>query len=365
MADWAGMGIDVAGNAINSMINFGLNQWGADLNAKRNFKYNEMSADSADARQRAQYYDMYSPAAQVEQLKQAGLSPSLALANGMGSMGQAAGQQGGGANGIQGDGANYFNMFSGMQAMSQKNLQDSNAELARAQAENLQEQTKGLRGENQLGQQQLEKLTQEIEELKSKVELNNSQRDLNKEQKRKVAAETFALEFANNIMEGVGLSSYIDERLWQINTAYENWQIAINEKELKELEKEIKSKTKDEQINIIKQTLQNLIADTNLTDTQYKILNEEWERIQNRYINELVTDENGKTYSVPLYIDEWLQYRQTNISADVDLTELQWGELSDILQSSLAIIGMMFGRKVITKSTNKKRGKTAKSKGKK
>lgn len=82
-----------------------LNQAFAEHNRERNYYWNEKAANSADARQRAQYQDLYSPQAQVQQLKEAGLSPST-MYGGVGSAGQSAGNMSMGASGPQ---APYMN----------------------------------------------------------------------------------------------------------------------------------------------------------------------------------------------------------------------------------------------------------------
>lgn len=98
------------GAAGAAAINFGsevastlINQAFAEHNRKRNYYWNEKSADAADARQRKQYEDYYSPKAMLEQYKEAGLSPSMMM-GGSSTVGQghAGGAQGAGAGGIQG-----------------------------------------------------------------------------------------------------------------------------------------------------------------------------------------------------------------------------------------------------------------------
>ncbi len=64
-----------------------------------NYKYNELAAQNADARTRALYNDLYSPSAQLQQIKDAGLSPSLFYGDGGGISGQS-GAMGSGASGI-------------------------------------------------------------------------------------------------------------------------------------------------------------------------------------------------------------------------------------------------------------------------
>lgn len=67
---------------------------------KGNFVYGELAADNADARTRALYNDLYSPAAQMKQLKEAGLSPSIYSNTGMAGKSGVAGAQGSAASGI-------------------------------------------------------------------------------------------------------------------------------------------------------------------------------------------------------------------------------------------------------------------------
>ncbi len=52
------------------------------LSQNKSWKLNERSANNADLRTRSLYHDLSSPTAQVEQLKQAGLSPALLYAKG-------------------------------------------------------------------------------------------------------------------------------------------------------------------------------------------------------------------------------------------------------------------------------------------
>lgn len=70
----------------------------AQNNRNANFYYNEAAAKNADMRTRMLYKDLYSPAAQMRQLREAGLSPSVMYQKGSGSTGlsgaQGAGLQG-------------------------------------------------------------------------------------------------------------------------------------------------------------------------------------------------------------------------------------------------------------------------------
>lgn len=89
----------IGGNILTTYMNNMLaRQREADAR-QENFYYNERAANAADKRTRALYQDLQSPQAMMNQLKDAGLSPSLMYGGEMGgTVGQ--GAQGSGASGI-------------------------------------------------------------------------------------------------------------------------------------------------------------------------------------------------------------------------------------------------------------------------
>lgn len=100
-------GINTATAGVNAgfgiLSSYLANKWAresADHDREENYKFNEKSAEAADARTRALYADLYSPNAQLKQLKEAGLSPSVFYANGAGGISGSAGAQGEGASGV-------------------------------------------------------------------------------------------------------------------------------------------------------------------------------------------------------------------------------------------------------------------------
>lgn len=86
----------MATGALNSAL--GVRQ--SEYDRQQNFLLNELAAEHADARARAQWRDMYSIQAQMQQLKEAGLSPSLMYSSMPSSQG-ATGAQSQGTGGIQ------------------------------------------------------------------------------------------------------------------------------------------------------------------------------------------------------------------------------------------------------------------------
>lgn len=96
----------VIGAGITAGANIGGTIYSNEVAAEReraaredNYRLNERAADNADARTRALYNDLYSPKAQLAQIKAAGLSPSLFYGDGGGISGQS-GAMGAGTSGI-------------------------------------------------------------------------------------------------------------------------------------------------------------------------------------------------------------------------------------------------------------------------
>lgn len=81
------MPVETAITAGTQVVNGLINQAFAEHNRKRNYYWNEKAADAADQRQRAQYEDLYSPQAMLNQYAAAGLSPSMMMSGGQSAVG--------------------------------------------------------------------------------------------------------------------------------------------------------------------------------------------------------------------------------------------------------------------------------------
>ena len=158
----------IAGSLIGASGNIGstlINQAFAEHNRRRNYYWNEKAAKAADKRQRAQYMDLYSPNAQMQQLKEAGLSPSLMYGNGGGAGGgTASSNMSMGASGPQ---APYM---SAMESAQIANLL-ADTQLKKSQAENTEKDTE-LKG------QKIINLVSEVGLTKAQTRLTTAQADL-------------------------------------------------------------------------------------------------------------------------------------------------------------------------------------------
>lgn len=130
-----GAGISAGANIFGAWLGNKLTKEREEEARAENYKYNEMSADNADARTRALYNDLYSPYAQLQQLKDAGLSPSLFYGDGGGISGQA-GAMGSGASGINPHayGVPNFDFSQVSKTMAEERLLDAEARKANAEA---------------------------------------------------------------------------------------------------------------------------------------------------------------------------------------------------------------------------------------
>ena len=151
--------INTVGNLANSMISYGFQK----QLMKQQFDHNEQAAINADARQRAQYHDMYSPTATLEQYKAAGLSPSMMLSGG-------APTTGGNAQGAQGAGVS-------------------------------QPQYPNIKIFDPLTNAQIEDLRANVELKKSQTALNNANKDFTLSNIIKLAEETKNVQWQNKLLE--------------------------------------------------------------------------------------------------------------------------------------------------------------------
>lgn len=100
MADIFGSIIGAGTNIALGYLNNSLAAGRTALDRQQNYMYGEMAANNADKRTRALYNDLYSPKAQMKQVQEAGLSPSIYF-GGTPGQGGTSGAQGSGAAGIQ------------------------------------------------------------------------------------------------------------------------------------------------------------------------------------------------------------------------------------------------------------------------
>lgn len=168
LCDVYGLFGGIAGSVIQGITNARITEENNTAAAEReaaaraeNYSYNEMAANNADKRQRAQFNDMYSYSAQVREMKKAGLSPSITFGGG-GGQGGASAPQGGGAAGVS---PNVFGIPPVDFAQITQAL--ANANLAEANAEKTKAQTNTILGENARG-------IAEIQEIMSRAGYNKA-----------------------------------------------------------------------------------------------------------------------------------------------------------------------------------------------
>lgn len=123
----------IGGNAMNQAIGGAISSAYALHDRQINYKLSEQAAENAQKRQEELYNRLYSPIAKIQQLKEAGLSPSLFYENG-GTQGASA-PQGTGGTGIQTQ--IPISTFSPEQ-LAQAELVKSQARLNNARADELE-----------------------------------------------------------------------------------------------------------------------------------------------------------------------------------------------------------------------------------
>lgn len=203
-------GINAASGAINTLLGLGLQNHSAKLN--------EQAAQNADARTRALYYDLYSPAAQVEQLKKAGLSVGLMYAKGgMGGSGQA---------GAQAAPAQYPNM-NVLDLMNAK-LMEAQIKKTNAEAGKIEEDTKATKKGIEKTDAEIDSILTNNNLTKSKVAYQDLQNKL----------AQYDLQFKSETIE-----TDIEQRKVELAKMVEDYRTAYTNAERNEIQLEIENST--------------------------------------------------------------------------------------------------------------------------
>lgn len=140
-----------------------------------NFIYPESLAMNADERTRALYNDLYSPQAQMEQIKAAGLSPSIYANSGMAGKSGVSGAQGSGGSGHPATGDIFSAISNAAGAAMQIAQVKSQIELNKAQAKKLNEEAKTEAGENTRGSAEISNLLAQNGLTKASTEYTRAQ----------------------------------------------------------------------------------------------------------------------------------------------------------------------------------------------
>lgn len=120
---------------VGSLINNATTRGNVEHAAGVNYGYGEQAADNAASRQTQLYNSLYSAPAQVQYLKEAGLSPGLMYANGAGGSGQTFTPQGTGAGAQQGKMFDLYGNNEMLRTMSEIELNKAQARKLNADAD--------------------------------------------------------------------------------------------------------------------------------------------------------------------------------------------------------------------------------------
>lgn len=234
------MGADIANGLIGQAF--------AEHNRKRNFYWNEKAADSADQRMRAQYNDLYSPQAMLDQYAAAGLSPSMMMSGGQSAVG---GTPHGAQGGIEG-------------AYPSAPIIDP---LKAAEIANLNAQTNKIEAETPDKELTIEQITANIKKLLSEANLNNIKGVTEKTIQRYNNAKTNYQEILNIYANGQQEAD-IEAKVALANKTWAEIYNINMEAEGQYLQNQFDKETYDTRIKKTKAELSQLIAQKALTYAQ-------------------------------------------------------------------------------------------------
>ncbi len=321
-------------NAANGIISGFVNNIYAKEAAERNYKYNEMSAENADLRTRNLYNDLYSPKAKIEQLRQAGLSPSImSEIAGTGGVGQT------GAMGAGSAGQSYSDM-----AINTPDI--AAIELQNAQARKLNAEADVLEGKNERGKTEINEIIAKTKNYRAIEQLNESQR-IYQEIDNYIRDKTKELEIKTVEYKTEKMSHESELMFW---TAFHE-QIATN----------FDIETFDERIKTIDIKNNNIIQDTLLKQNQIKLNNAQIERInaeinkwqeeiKQEYCKILISAAQAKTYGN--YVDNLKEFQQEQIKKLADRIEIE-GENAKTAKWQVATTAVLQFQKNCIEGTTK------------
>ena len=288
-------GVNIAGAAAGAAVNssFGIlssylsNKWAAQREAQaraENYEYNEKAAVNADTRTRLLYNDLYSPQAQMQQIKAAGLSPSMFYGDMAGISGQA-GAQGAGATGISP--TSY-----GINPIDFAAIAKMNAETAK-----IKEETNTIAGTNERG----------AAEIKQIVENTNN-----------TALKNVWQEYQNALSEiELGINASLEEtkiKNYVLQTEY-----LAHITDSAEAKAEIDKKSVNTILKYLEERNKNIVADTLLKKTE-KVLKEHQINLTDVQIDDLKSQINVREAQLNINHD-WLEKQVEQWSIQNRLTE--------------------------------------------
>lgn len=290
----------------------------------RNYQIGELQAQNADQRTRQLYSDLYSPKAQVAQLKSAGLSPSLMYGAGTGVSGQ--------SGAMSQAGSVMPNVF-GLEAQ-----QIAQTKLALAEAKKAEAEADRISGKGKMGEADLASIYNSIGLQDSVKRLNDIQGDMleiDKLIKGETSKETIEA-IKDNARYAKNNADYMFHKAngeyWNTEYMKETFQtrIDIAKQELANLQKEYLFK----------------ISQTKLNEAQKQKIGVEMEMIYEQLFYYDITDINSKeAYTKWMNkqaetLEEQLKLKAQELGINTTNMWLDFG--SDLFKTTVQGIGLIF-----------------------
>lgn len=264
-----------------------------------NYRYNELSAQNADARTRALYEDYQSPQALLQQYKAAGLSPSLMFAQGAaGAGGMTQGAQGSGASGIA------------PTTYGAQLLEGTQIALMQAQARKTNAEADTIEGKNARGQAEIK----EIIEKTNNYSLQNA---------------WYEYENARQSIK-LGVESSIADK--QVENYFKQTEYLTEITRSAKVKGDIDEKTEETVIQTVCEQLQNLLADTALKRAN-KLLANTQSKLAEKQIEDLINQITNR--------DKQIEINRETLEAQIK----QWGEQNKLKEQEIDALLVGFGIK--------------------
>lgn len=267
---------------------------------EKSHKYNEESAENAFARQK-QFYEQYqTPSAQIKQMQQAGLSPSMYAGGGMSGGQGTSVPQGGGTSPV----SSSMNKYE-IDPLTAAQIEDLKASAAEKRANAGEKQ-----GDNPMGQAIIKNYNASTQNLIASAETEI-------EKKRLTHAQAETQEFINWLNDATS-ANQLQLSNQELNAAYYNNLILFEQWQQQQIKTDIDKETKQTKINQAKADFQETWSRINLNKA-IKELNEKQAEMLKNEIDKFITNHTYKTLELGdeelfgYFDNEWIAEIKTEL----------------------------------------------------
>lgn len=304
--------------------------------------FGELAAENSDARTRALYNDLYSPQAQMEQLKAAGLSPSIFASGGIAGKSGVSGAMGSRGSSSTGGSQMFTNLFS---AIAQATQIAANVSKTKAETDNLKAQTNQINAQTSNINQDTQNKGKEYKLLTAQIyeSLANTEYRLIATKALDVQREIdeYTLKLAEYKWDNELSQEYAD---YEADNMYYTSMLTATQWDIAEKQLEYDKETLQERIQQVTEENKNLIKDTLLKASQIELTDKQATEV----VANIITNwYSAKTYRLSAKAQNlWmknqliLEYNKLELGAKIQEKQMNVSMINSFVGTLGNLVGM-------------------------